>query len=75
MMHVREHGLISLFAWYFLLTAMTLCYAAIAVGTVGLVSTWTTSMIIFSAAMVGCLAALVYLFAAMRDIHAPRRAR
>jgi hypothetical protein len=75
MMHIREHSLISLIAWSFLLAAMVLCYATIAAGILGVVSPWTTSMIIFSGAMVGCIAALIYLVAAMRDIHAPRRAR
>jgi hypothetical protein len=75
MMHFREHGRISLVAWSFLIAAMVICYATIAAGFVGVVSAGTTSMIIFSGAGVGSIAALVYLIAAMRDVHAPPRAR
>jgi hypothetical protein len=75
MMHIRQHGRVSVVAWSFLLVAMIICYATIVAGIVGLFGAWTTSMVIFSAAMVGCIAALVYLAAAMRDIHAPRRVR
>jgi hypothetical protein len=75
MMHLREHGRTSLVAWSFLLAAMITCYATIAAGVLGVVSAWTTSLVIFSGAMVGGVAALVYLIAAMRDVHAPRRAR
>ena len=61
MMHLREHGRVSLVAWSFLIAAMVICYVAIAAGIVGAVSAWMTSMIVFSAAMVGCIAALIYL--------------
>ena len=74
MMHFREHGRVSLVAWSFLTAAMVICYATIVAGVIGVVSAWMTSMIIFSGAMVGCVAALIYLIAAMRDINAPRRA-
>ena len=74
MMHFPEHGRVSLVAWFFLIAAMVVCYATIAAGIVGAVSAWTTSMIIFSGAMVGCVAALVYLIAATRDLYS-RRAR
>ena len=75
MMHLREHGRTSLIAWSFLLVAMITCYAMIVAGALGLVNAWTTSLVIFSGAMVGGVAALVYLIAAMRDLHTPRRAR
>jgi hypothetical protein len=73
MMH-RERGLVSLIAWYSLMTGIVICYAAIVVGIIGVVSAWATSMIIFSGAMAGCVAALIYLISAMHDIRQVWRA-
>jgi hypothetical protein len=72
MMH-RELGRLSLLSWFFLVAAICICYVAIVAGITGIVSAWTTSVIIFGAVMAGCVAALVYLISAMHDIRsAPR---
>jgi hypothetical protein len=70
MMHFRDHGRISSLAWLTLMAALIVCYATIFAGIVGLVGALTVSLISFSGALIGCVAALVYLVAAMRDIHA-----
>lgn len=74
MMH-RERGLVSLIAWYFLMTAIAICYAAIVAGVVGVVGAWATSVIIFGGALAGCVAALIYLISAMHEIRQVWRAR
>lgn len=76
MMHFRSHGgSISLVAWLFLLAALAVCYVTLAAGVVGLVSAWNVSLVSFSGAIAGCVAALVYLVAAMRDIETTGGAR
>jgi hypothetical protein len=68
MMHSRSHGAIAQIAWLFLLAALAVCYVALAAGLAGIVSAWNVSLVSFSGAIAGCIAALVYLVAAMRDI-------
>jgi nicotinamide riboside transporter PnuC len=75
MMHFRNHGRVSLIAWSLLLVALAVCYLTIVAGLAGVVSAWNVSLVTFSSAMAGCVAALVYLVAAMRDVRTARRAR
>ena len=70
MMHFRGHGRIASLAWWTLLAALATSYVVIFAGLLGEVSAAVVSLGSFSGAMIGCLAALVYLAAAMRDTHA-----
>ena len=64
MMHLQRHGPTSTIAWLILLAALGICYASIFAGLLGLVATRGASLVTFSAAMVGCVAALVYFASA-----------
>ena len=72
MMHFRSHGRVSSLAWLTLIAALAICYASIFAGLVGLIGVLSVSLISFGGAMVGCIAGLVYLVAAMRDVHTHR---
>jgi hypothetical protein len=72
MMHFRDHGRLSSLAWLTLIAALTICYATIIAGLAGLVGASGVFLVSFSGVMVGCIAAMIYLFAAMREVHAHR---
>jgi hypothetical protein len=73
MMHMQGHGRPSSIAWLILLAALAVCYATIAAGLLGLVGAPSGSLVIVSAAMLGCVAAFVYLATALREIHSHSR--
>ncbi len=70
MMHLQTHGRTSTIAWLILLAALGICYASIFAGLLGLVATRGASLVTFSAAMVGCVAALVYFASALQHVRA-----
>lgn len=69
MMHLGEHGLVSTAAWTMLMATLVICYATILAAVLGLVDARDVSLISFSGAMLGCIAAMVYLVAAIHDVH------
>jgi hypothetical protein len=65
-MHFHDLRVVTTIAWLTLIFALTASYAIIAAGLVGLVSAAIVSLGSFGGAMIGCVAALVYLASAMR---------
>jgi hypothetical protein len=70
MMHPKKHGRMSSVAWLVLLAALAVCYLAIFAGIVGVIGAHGASLAAFGAAMLGCVAAFVYLASALRDVRA-----
>jgi cyanate permease len=62
---MRENFRSIFVAWLFLLAALA-CYVTLRVA--GLMSAWSVPLVIFSGAIAGCVAALIYFAAEMRAL-------
>ena len=73
MMHLQRRTRMSSIAWLVLLAALVVCYVTIVAGLLGVVGAPRGSLTVFSAAMIGCMAAFVYLAAGLRELHSQNR--
>jgi hypothetical protein len=72
MMLIKRHARMSSIAWSVLLAAMVACYVMIAAGLFGVIGAPRGSLAVFSAAMIGFVAAFIYLAAALRELRSHR---
>jgi hypothetical protein len=68
MMHFCGYRRLSSIAWTILIVALVACYVTIVAGLIGVVSAAAVSLVSFGGAMVGCIAAMIYLIAATHDL-------
>ena len=72
MMLLQRYARMSSIAWLVLLAALVVSYVTIVAGLFGVVGASHGSLTVFTAAMVGCVAAFVYLAAALRELRSHR---
>jgi hypothetical protein len=68
MMHLRRHMRASSIAWLVALAALVVCYMTLVAGLLGVVGAPRGAMTVISAAIVGCVAVLLYLVTGMREL-------
>jgi hypothetical protein len=68
MLPLQTNGRTSAIAWVILMTVVAVCYVSIFAGLLGLVGARTAFIVTFSAAMMGCIAALIYFASALHHV-------
>lgn len=68
MRNSSSHWRASSAAWLVVVAALAVAYITMIAGLVGFVSARTVSLMTFSGALVGCLAAAAYLITALQDV-------
>jgi hypothetical protein len=69
---LQGHARMSTIAWRVVLAALVVSYLVIAAGLLGVVGAPRGSLAVFSAAMIGFVAAFVYLATALRELRSHR---